>query len=125
MHPDWMVPDWPAPANVRALMTTRAGGVSKPPYDNFNPAGHVDDEPAAVAENRRILRESLPAEPLWLNQVHGTRGVRIGSPPPHPSPPAGREKTPPPRAGEVGRGRKPSTAIDLPAVKSCRKPTPA
>ncbi|HNA31254.1 MAG TPA: peptidoglycan editing factor PgeF [Thiobacillaceae bacterium] len=73
MHPDWLVPDWPAPANVRALTTTRAGGVSGPPYDSLNPASHVGDEPAAVAENRRILRQALPAEPLWLNQVHGTR----------------------------------------------------
>ncbi|OYY93863.1 MAG: hypothetical protein B7Y41_09180 [Hydrogenophilales bacterium 28-61-23] len=71
MHPDWIVPDWPAPANVHAAMTTRAGGVSLAPFDSFNPASHVDDDLAAVAENRRLLRQSLPAEPLWLNQVHG------------------------------------------------------
>lgn len=72
MHPDWLIPDWPAPARVRAFVTTRAGGVSRPPWDSMNPAGHVGDDPAAVAENRRILRAVLPAEPLWLNQVHGT-----------------------------------------------------
>jgi polyphenol oxidase len=71
MHPDWIVPDWPAPANVRAVMTTRAGGISAPPYDSFNAAAHVGDDAAAVAENRRRLRQWLPAEPLWLNQVHG------------------------------------------------------
>lgn len=71
MHPDWIVPDWPAPANVHAVMTTRAGGVSLPPYASFNPASHVGDDPIAVSENRRRLREHLPAEPLWLNQVHG------------------------------------------------------
>jgi YfiH family protein len=71
MHPDWIVPDWPAPANVHALMTTRAGGVSLPPYDSFNTASHVGDDPSTVAENRRLLRQWLPAEPLWLNQVHG------------------------------------------------------
>jgi len=71
MHPDWLVPDWPAPANVRALMSTRAGGVSLAPYDSFNLAAHVGDEAAAVAENRRLLRAHLPGEPLWLNQVHG------------------------------------------------------
>lgn len=71
MHPDWIVPDWPAPANVRALMTTRSGGISSAPYNTFNPASHVGDDPAAVAENRRLLRQWLPAEPLWLNQVHG------------------------------------------------------
>ncbi|MBI5329415.1 MAG: peptidoglycan editing factor PgeF [Betaproteobacteria bacterium] len=52
-------------------MTTRTGGVSPPPYASLNPASHVGDDPAAVAENRRILRAALPAEPLWLNQVHG------------------------------------------------------
>jgi len=71
MHPDWIVPDWPAPANVHAVMTTRAGGVSLAPFNSFNPASHVGDDHAAVAENRRLLRQSLPAEPLWLNQVHG------------------------------------------------------
>lgn len=75
MNPDWIVPDWPAPARVRALATTRGGGVSAPPYDSFNLATHVGDEPHAVAENRRRLRSALPAEPLWLNQVHGTRAV--------------------------------------------------
>ncbi len=71
MQPDWIIPDWPAPANVHAFMTTRAGGVSLPPFASFNPANHVGDDPAAVAENRRRLRQSLPAEPFWLNQVHG------------------------------------------------------
>ena len=71
MHPDWIIPDWPAPPNVHACMTTRAGGVSLAPFDSFNPASHVEDDAAAVTENRRMLRQWLPAEPLWLNQVHG------------------------------------------------------
>lgn len=71
MQVEWIVPEWPAPANVHAFMTTRAGGVSRPPYASFNPAVHVGDDPDAVAENRRLLRHFLPAEPLWLNQVHG------------------------------------------------------
>lgn len=72
---DLLVPDWPAPANVRALATTRAGGVSLPPWDGLNLGDHVGDDPAAVAENRRRLRQVLPAAPLWLRQVHGTRCV--------------------------------------------------
>ena len=72
---DWIQPDWPAPANVRALVTTRAGGVSAGPYASLNLATHVGDDPAAVAENRRRLRTRLPAEPRWLTQVHGTRVV--------------------------------------------------
>jgi len=78
MHPDWIEPDWPAPARVKALMTTRAGGSSKPPYDSFNPAGHVGDDPLAVAENRHRLRQSLPSDPFWINQAHGTGVAQFG-----------------------------------------------
>jgi polyphenol oxidase len=70
-NPDWIVPDWPAPANVRALVTTRAGGVSAGAWNSMNLGLHVGDDPDAVQRNRRILREFLPAEPAWLDQVHG------------------------------------------------------
>lgn len=72
MSPGWLLPEWPAPANVRALVTTRHGGVSSGPYASFNLGGHVGDSPVAVAQNRAILRACLPGEPLWLEQVHGT-----------------------------------------------------
>jgi len=71
MNPDWIVPDWPAPEQVGALVTTRAGGVSRAPYTGLNLGGHVGDDPASVAQNRAILRAALPAEPVWLKQVHG------------------------------------------------------
>lgn len=71
----WIVPDWPAPPRVRALITTRAGGVSLAPYRSLNLGTRVGDEPAAVAENRRRVRVHLPAEPRWLEQVHGNRAV--------------------------------------------------
>jgi YfiH family protein len=72
-----IVPDWPAPGNVRSASTTRSGGVSVPPYDTFNLAEHVGDSPAAVAANRTRLRQrlDLPSEPLWLEQVHGRKVV--------------------------------------------------
>lgn len=73
----WIRPDWPAPANVRALSTTRSGGCSPAPYDAFNLGGHVGDEPALVAANRAALRAELPDEPCWLNQVHGTAVVDV------------------------------------------------
>lgn len=78
--PSWIAPDWPAPPNVRAVTTTRLGGVSAPPFSSLNLAGHVGDDPAAVAENRaRLARAAdLPAEPRWLNQVHGCRVVEAG-----------------------------------------------
>lgn len=68
-----LVPDWPAPPAVRAVATTRLGGISRGPWASLNLGAHVGDEPAAVAENRRRLAESLslPESPRWLKQVHG------------------------------------------------------
>ena len=70
-HPDWIVPDWPAPPAVRAFITTRAGGVSAGPYASFNLGLRAGDDPGAVAANREQLRALLPQEPKWLRQVHG------------------------------------------------------
>ncbi|WP_410497444.1 peptidoglycan editing factor PgeF [Chitinibacter sp. S2-10] len=74
-------PDWPAPANVKALQTTRNGftddgianrsGLSLPPFDRFNLGSHVNDNPEHVAANRALLTQVLPQAPAWLNQVHG------------------------------------------------------
>jgi polyphenol oxidase len=74
---DWFAPVWPAPARVRSLVTTRNGGTSGPPFDSMNLAEHVDDDPASVRTNRERLRAHLPAEPCWLQQVHGTRVVEV------------------------------------------------
>ena len=68
---DWIVPDWPAPANVRALITTRSGGVSAGPFASMNLGQRVGDDTESVRTNRALLRELLPAEPKWLVQVHG------------------------------------------------------
>jgi YfiH family protein len=69
----WVEAVWPAPGGVRALSTFRSGGVSAGPYASLNLGGHVGDVPAAVAENRRrlVTAAGLPAEPVWLRQVHG------------------------------------------------------
>ncbi|HEV8647032.1 MAG TPA: peptidoglycan editing factor PgeF [Burkholderiales bacterium] len=68
---DWIVPDWPAPANVRALITTRGGGVSTGPFASMNLGQRVDDDMQSVRTNRASLRNLLPAEPKWLQQIHG------------------------------------------------------
>ncbi len=73
-----IVPDWPAPKNVRALQTTRHGGVSAAPYSSLNLGDHVGDEPLAVAQNRQLLAPLLPSEPVWLRQMHGTAVVDAG-----------------------------------------------
>jgi YfiH family protein len=80
--PDLLLPDWPAPPGVRAVMTLRTGGVSGGPYASLNLGDHVGDVPEAVAGNRQRLREALalPAEPFWLEQVHGTEVARFGGP---------------------------------------------
>ena len=67
-----IIPDWPAPKNVRALQTTRNLGVSVAPYDSLNLGDHVGDAPMNVARNRMLLSPLLPSEPVWLEQVHGT-----------------------------------------------------
>lgn len=76
--PAWLVPDWPAPARVRALSTTRQGGVSRGPYGvaggmpgGLNLGTHVGDDAADVARNRARLAACLPSMPQWLEQVHG------------------------------------------------------
>ena len=81
-----IVPEWPAPANVFALSTTRAGGHSAAPFDSLNLGSHVGDAAQAVASNRRLLCELLPsgARPAWLDQVHGTGVIEAqstGAPP--------------------------------------------
>lgn len=71
--PPCLLPDWPAPAQVRALVTTRAGGCSLPPYDSLNLGDHVGDDPQAVAANRACLQTLLPGPAQWLTQVHGVQ----------------------------------------------------
>ncbi len=63
---DYLIPDWDAPANVHAAMTLRTGGVSQEAYASLNPAAHVEDDAAAVLENRQRIRKNLnlPAEPF-------------------------------------------------------------
>jgi YfiH family protein len=65
--------EWRLPSGVGAAFTTRIGGVSEAPWDSFNVASHVGDEPGSVARNRARLRAllDLPADPSWLSQVHG------------------------------------------------------
>lgn len=67
------VPNWPAPANVRALCSTRHGGVSSRPFDSLNLGGHVGDAMADVAQNRARLQQAIGVRPVFLDQVHGSQ----------------------------------------------------
>ncbi|MDT3251980.1 purine nucleoside phosphorylase YfiH [Serratia sp. root2] len=75
----FILPDWPLPAGVKACSTTRGGGISLPPYDSLNLGTHVGDVASAVELNRErlVAGASLPQMPAWLEQVHGTRVVRL------------------------------------------------
>lgn len=77
---DWLVPAWPVPAHVRAVCTTRAGGVSLGPYRGLNLGQHVGDAPADVAANRRLLQEAIGVRPVFLQQVHGTEVRALDAP---------------------------------------------
>ena len=68
---NFITPKWPAPANVKALQTTRVGGVSVAPYASLNLGAHVNDDGNTVSHNRQLLSPNLPSEPVWMNQVHG------------------------------------------------------
>lgn len=80
----WIVPDWPVPSRVRALITTRSGGGSNGPFGAL-PGGNggmnvglkSGDSHHLVQANRAWLRSLLPAEPRWLRQVHGAAAVSI------------------------------------------------
>lgn len=76
---DIIQPNWPAPANVKALQTTRVGGVSVGPYTSLNLGAHVGDDPVCVAHNRALLAPYLPSAPVWINQVHGTAVIDAAS----------------------------------------------
>jgi YfiH family protein len=68
---------------VRRVTTTRAGGVSAPPFDSFNLGDHVGDDPAAVAANRKRLASAIGLDDeriIWMNQVHGDHVVTVGGP---------------------------------------------
>jgi len=72
--PSLILPDWPAPPNVRAFISTRNGGVSRPPFASLNLGDHVCDDSSSVAKNRAIFAEycSLDNDRIaWLRQVHG------------------------------------------------------
>jgi polyphenol oxidase len=76
---DWIVPEWQLPAGVRAICSTRGGGVSRAPYQSLNLGDHVGDLPDAVATNRKIFSDAIEARPVFLNQLHGLGVVDLAA----------------------------------------------
>jgi hypothetical protein len=79
LHPDWLQPDWPAPAHVAAVFTTRQGGVSPAPWHSFNLGDHVGDDAARVAANRALLQQAVGRRPVFLRQVHGNDVLELSA----------------------------------------------
>jgi polyphenol oxidase len=79
---DLIIPDWPAPAWVKAVTTTRCHGFSEPPFASLNLSPYVGDKPGNVAKNQQRLKNALGIVqlPIWLRQVHGTRAISADSP---------------------------------------------
>ncbi|MEJ2764105.1 peptidoglycan editing factor PgeF [Photobacterium sp. MCCC 1A19761] len=75
----FLTPDWPAPAHIKAVSTTREGGISLPPYQGLNLGAHVGDQSEHVASNREALRQALDLarSPVWLNQIHSNRVLTL------------------------------------------------
>lgn len=75
-HADWLLPGWHAPG-IGALMTTRHGGVSEGRFQSLNLRDGLGDDPLAVRRNRALLQSTIGAHPVFLDQVHGARVVRL------------------------------------------------
>lgn len=76
-HEHCIIPDWPAPAQVRSCITTRAGGRSRPPYHSNNMGLHVGDDAEHVLQNRQGICSDLglAKSPQWLEQIHGVKVI--------------------------------------------------
>ena len=76
---NWIEADWPAAKNIHAAVTLRTGGSSQGAFSSLNPALHVNDKFENVLANRKTLSAmlNLPAAPVWLEQVHGNRVIKV------------------------------------------------
>lgn len=77
-----IIPDWPAPAKVKACASTRLGGYSRAPYEGLNLGVHVGDDWIVVEKNRQLLaaQAAMPSLPVWLNQTHSTLVTELLAP---------------------------------------------
>ena len=77
----YLIPDWPVATQVKACVTLRTGGYSKPPYTSFNLGFRSGDDQNAVVANRQLLSKdwSWSQAPQWLEQVHGVDVVTAQS----------------------------------------------
>ncbi|EGQ7766808.1 peptidoglycan editing factor PgeF [Vibrio parahaemolyticus] len=76
-----ILPNWPAPKNVKAFASTRVGGFSSAPYQGLNLGAHVGDDPSIVEKNRAWLAQQadMPSAPIWLKQTHSTVVAQVSA----------------------------------------------
>ena len=77
LHPDWLIPQWPAPDHIKSVFTSRNGGVSRAPFDSFNLGRPSDDDHVAVDTNRAILQAQIGFAPIVMSPVHGVETVEL------------------------------------------------
>lgn len=77
-----IIPNWPAPKNVKAFASTRVDGFSTTPYQGLNLGAHVGDDLSIVEKNRDWLAQQakMPSAPIWLNQTHSTVVAQASAP---------------------------------------------
>ncbi|MFV0573912.1 MAG: peptidoglycan editing factor PgeF [Vibrio sp.] len=77
-----ILPNWPAPKNIKAFSSTRFGGVSTGVYQGLNLGMHVGDDSNAVQTNRDQIQHdnAMPTAPVWLNQTHSTDVIELFKP---------------------------------------------
>ncbi|NOI67252.1 peptidoglycan editing factor PgeF [Vibrio sp. 99-8-1] len=79
---DLIIPNWNAPSHVKAVSSTRQGGMSTNAYHGLNLGIHVEDDPIVVLQNRSLLTKAagFPSDPVWLNQTHSVKVAELGGP---------------------------------------------
>ena len=79
MNENFIIPKWPAPKNIRAIQTTRNGGISLRQFSSLNLSNDVGDIEEHVKDNYKKLLNFLPSDPFWLNQIHSDKSEEIPS----------------------------------------------
>ena len=79
MNKHFILPKWPAPQNIKAIQTTRKGGVSLGNYSSLNLSNNVGDVERHVNANHNKLLDFVPSNPFWINQIHSNKAVKLPS----------------------------------------------
>jgi len=77
MNEEFIIPKWPAPANIKAIQTTRNGGISLGKFSSLNLSNNVGDIEEHVEGNYKKLLNSIPSNPFWLNQIHSDKSEEL------------------------------------------------